>query len=508
MSTNVTPNFDSIAYFGDSLTDSDEFFRASSAVAFFGIPLSALGYAQQFSNGPVYSDLVPGLLGVTGGDALNYAVGGAQVLTDRTIGEVLPAAIIRPDATAEDLAWRMDMDGQVARFLTDTAGQDLSGTAASILIGYNDFNDFLPTSPETALTEALAYGVSMASSTIQDAAALAAGGVGTIILNTLQGGTVFPVTQNDPVELAALGGAAAAAYNQALDAGVATLEALGATVVVVDFAAIFTEIEQNFSSYGFQTLDDVVILPDSNGDGVDEVNPVVAGIPLDQIAFFDSVHPTAAMHGIMAGFQAAALTSDVHIGSDARDFLPGTVANDLALGNGGRDHLRLGDGHDIGLGGLGNDVIKGGDGDDLAVGGAGDDRMRGDAGNDILADGDGNDRTSGGLGADLIIDGEGSDRHHGGAGDDTFVFTDAALRGETDNGFNLLLGNRGNDTVIVRVEDAADVSTIEFGSIKIFDGLGMITIGVENVEVVEGTDLTGEAFYDDQMATADLWNFI
>ena len=30
-------NFDQLVYFGDSLTDSDEFFNASAAVAFFGI---------------------------------------------------------------------------------------------------------------------------------------------------------------------------------------------------------------------------------------------------------------------------------------------------------------------------------------------------------------------------------------------------------------------------------------------------------------------------------------
>ncbi|MEM6663590.1 MAG: SGNH/GDSL hydrolase family protein, partial [Pseudomonadota bacterium] len=282
--TTRTLNFNQITYFGDSLTDSDEFFRASSAVAFFGIPLTALGYAGKFSNGPVYSELVPGLLGITGGDELNYAVGGAQVLTDRTIAEVLPPSIIRPDATAEDLGWRMDIDGQIARFLTDTVGQDLSTTASSILIGYNDFNDFVPASAETALTDALAYGASMAAAALEDAAALAQAGIGTIILNTLQGGTVFPIGQGDAPEAVALGGAAAAAFNQALETGAAGLEALGAEVIILDFAAIFDEIEANFSSHGFRTLDDPVILPDANGDGLDEVNPAIAGVPLDQIA--------------------------------------------------------------------------------------------------------------------------------------------------------------------------------------------------------------------------------
>ena len=95
--------FDRLAYFGDSLTDSDEFFNASSAVAFVGLPLTALGYAQQFSNGDVYSDHVPGLIGVEGGEALNYAVAGAQALTDRTIAELLPPSLMASKTESSSL---------------------------------------------------------------------------------------------------------------------------------------------------------------------------------------------------------------------------------------------------------------------------------------------------------------------------------------------------------------------------------------------------------------------
>ena len=113
----MSVDFDRLVYFGDSLTDSDEFFNASAAVALFGIPPTANGYAGQFSNGPVYSDFVPDLIGVEGGDALNFAVGGAQALTDLTIGTVLAGSgLLRDDATAEDLGFRMDIDGQVDRF--------------------------------------------------------------------------------------------------------------------------------------------------------------------------------------------------------------------------------------------------------------------------------------------------------------------------------------------------------------------------------------------------------
>lgn len=500
--------FDRIVYFGDSLTDSDEFFAASSAVAFVGIPLTALGYAGQFSNGPVYADLVPGLIGVEGGEDLNYAVGGAQVLTDRTIAELLPPSIIRPDATPEDIAFRIDVDGQIDRFLADAAGQDLSSTAVSIFIGFNDFNDFAPMSAETALTDAIAYGALLASETLEDAAALAAAGAGTVILNTLGDPSIFPGTQNDPPALQALGTAASASFNQTLEAGAGQIGALGAEVVIVDFAAIFAEIEGDFTSFGFRTLDDPVILPDADGDGIGEFNPAVAGIPLDQVAFFDSVHPTAAMHGILAAFQAESLTSDVLVGGDGRDVLRGGKGDDLALGGEGRDLIQLRWGDDVGLGGLGRDLIHGNKGDDLVAGGGGRDRVHGGKGDDIIVDGDGNDRSWGGKGADLLIDGAGNDKLRGGRDDDVFVFTEGALMGREEDDRNLIVGGGGHDTLILRVVDADAVEMTEQGRSTVFEALGLKVRGVEEIVVVEGTDLSGEDFYSDQMAVADLWNFL
>ena len=500
--------FDRLAYFGDSLTDSDEFFNASSAVAFVGLPLTALGYAQQFSNGDVYSDHVPGLIGVEGGEALNYAVAGAQALTDRTIAELLPPSLIRPDATAEDLAFRVDIDGQVARFLEDEAGNDLSSTAASLFIGFNDFNDFVPTSPETAFAEVLAFGAAIATETAEAATALAGAGVGTIILNTLGDPSIFPSTQFDPPELQALATGASLAVNAGLAATAKALEAQGVNVITIDLGAMFAEIEADFASFNFRTLDDPVLIPDQNGDGVEEFNPAVFGVPLDQIAFFDAVHPTAALHGILAGFQSESLTSDVQIGDAAAEHLRGTRDDDLVLGAEGDDHIWLRRGDDVGLGGLGDDRISGGRGDDLVAGGAGDDRLGGGRGQDILTDGTGDDRTGGGRGDDLIIDSAGNDRHFGGRGNDTMVFTEAALMGRDADDRDVFNGGWGYDTLILRVEDASSVEIAEHGNRMVIDSLGVVARNIENIVVVEGTDLTGEAFYDDQMATADLWNFL
>ena len=69
-------------------------------------------------------------------------------MTDFTVADFLAGTgLIRPDATAEDLAFPVDFDGQIDRYLiSDLATGDLSNTAASILIGLNVSNDFVPQS--------------------------------------------------------------------------------------------------------------------------------------------------------------------------------------------------------------------------------------------------------------------------------------------------------------------------------------------------------------------------
>lgn len=500
--------FDRIVYFGDSLTDSDEFFSASSAVAVFGLPPLAAGYAGRFSNGAVYAGLAPDLLGVEGGDALNYAVGGAQALTDRTIEDLLAGSgLIRPDATAEDLAYRVDYKGQVARFLGDPASDgDLSGTAVSIFVGVNDYNDFAPTSAQTAGQEAVAYGAQIATTALADTLPLIEAGVGTVILHTIPLVSVFPSTNGATPEEEALFGAVDAGYNGALRAGAEQLEALGVDVIVVDFAAIFAEVDADPETYGFRLFEEQVLVGPNGAGGI---NPAVIGVPLDQIGFFDEVHPTAAFHGVIAAFQAESLTSHVEIGDETNDHIRGTRGDDLALASGGDDYVNLRNGDDVGLGGLGRDILIGGRGEDLLSGGAGRDKLFGGSGDDVIADGSGNDYANGGRGDDVFIDGAGSDFHIGGGGDDLFIFTEASLFGAEEEGRDVVFGGRGHDTLVLRVEDEdADLGIFQFGSFTRIDALGVTALGVESVIVVGGTDLSDEEFYNAGLAQADLWNFV
>ncbi|MEM7271174.1 MAG: SGNH/GDSL hydrolase family protein, partial [Pseudomonadota bacterium] len=466
-------DFDRLVYFGDSLTDSDEFFNASAAVAFFGIPPTEAGYDGQFSNGPVYSDFVPDLLGVEGGDEFNFAVGGAQTLTDNTVGDALAGSgLIRPDATAEDLAFRMDIDGQVDRFLaSDLAGGDLSDTAASFLIGLNDFNDFVPMDLENVVNEAIAFGVAIATNTITAAAQLSAAGVGTIIINELPGLEVFPTFESITPDLQALGAVVSAAQDDAIRQGAAQLEALGSEVIFVEWGTMLEEINADFASFGFQEFDETLVLGSNGADGP---NPAVADIPEDQVGWIDSVHPTTDVHGILAAFQAESLLSNTLIGDGEANALRGARGADLILGRDGDDSVGLARGRDVAIAGLGDDSVNGGRGGDLIAGGDGADLLIGGRGRDIIADGLGNDLARGGRGADLMIDGAGDDVSSGGRGSDFFVFTEASLLGAEADASNTFFGGRGDDTLILRVADAsADLGRVDNAGSVEFTALGV-----------------------------------
>lgn len=132
--------YDTIIYFGDSYTDSGEFFALSSALLTQPLPSPAFGYDGQVSNGPVYADIAPRLLGIPADDVLNYAVGGARAVGEQDMGALLAGSpLARPDPDPAYLSYDINLGAQVDRFLEDAAGMgDLSGSAASITIGLND----------------------------------------------------------------------------------------------------------------------------------------------------------------------------------------------------------------------------------------------------------------------------------------------------------------------------------------------------------------------------------
>ncbi len=153
----------------------------------------------------------------------------------------------------------------------------------------------------------------------------------------------------------------------------------------------------------------------------------------------------------------------VAIGSNADDFIYGSVfnntliggaGNDTLIGGSGSDHLDGGTGNNTalysdslvqgvtvyldgtaGVGGTAqgdtlvniqnltgsqfNDTLYGDGGNNILDGGAGDDHLYGGAGNDTLFGGSGDDYLYGGAGDDSLVGGTGNDTFNGGAGADT-----------------------------------------------------------------------------------------
>lgn len=528
---------DRVLFTGDSLTDSDAFFTAGGALAaaLAGPPVSdptlaatlaaltapppplgaGFGYgagsagAPSFSDGAVWADALGGRLGVAGGEATNYAVGSAEVLREETIAEALGiGAPPLPEA-----GFRIDFAAQVERILADTAGEDLSGTAVSVFIGLNDFARFAPstTNPLLALFEAAGYGAGTAEATLAEAAPLAAAGVGAFVLHTLPGAGGLPATSGLP-EAEALGvDAVAGGYNAALKAGAAALGAVGAGMEIVETGAFLEEVGADATAFGFRSAEPFLVNEPSALDPVDflsNFNPALLGAPRDQVAYWDPIHLSEALHGVLASFVAESLTSRVEVGFGFGEIRFGGFGDDLVLSRGGDDLLRLLPGDDVALAGRGDDDVGAGFGHDLVIAGAGDDVVDGGWGHDVIADGDGRDLVRGRIGDDLLIDGAGDDVLRGGWGDDVMIFTEASLFARAPDGDDVVHGGRGRDTLVLRVADAeADLGEAAVAGGVRFGALGLTALGVEEILVVEGTDLSGlSGLAVAGLETAEAWN--
>ena len=523
--------FDRIIYFGDSLTDSDEFFNLSSQLTVLPLPSAIFGYDGQFSNGDVYADIAPEILGIGADESVNYAVGGARAVGVNPLGQILagsPLGVPSPDP--ELVAFDSNLTAQVSRFIADLPGLgDLSGSAASFFIGLNDFNGLASTvDPDPNNFDPVAFGAAaqqlaadILTSTLANAGTAAAAGVGTIILNTLPVGTFFPLTQGLPAFAQPLADQLVTDYNAALVTQSAALAATGATVTIVDMAAMAAEVAADGQTFGFLNTTDSFFIGtgadpefvDPDGAGplppvpVFQENPALAGLDDDQFAFFDLLHPTTALHGVLGAFQAASLDSaSVEILGDENSRQRLTDDDDLALAQSGDDVLFMRGGDDVGLGGLGNDNVIAGAGDDIAAGGAGNDRVNGQAGSDVLAGNLGDDTLVGGADSDALIDGLGSDIGWGGAGDDFFFYTDAALIGGTSGqDSDVYVGGSGFDTLFLVVSDAERANAeavinqgITFNQFR-FDDLGLRTHGIEQVVLLDD-----RADFDDVVVSAEL----
>ncbi len=520
---------DRIVYFGDSLTDGGTVFSVTSQILAIPFPLTSAGYAEVFSNGPVYSQRAPALLGIPVVE--NYAVGGATALQSRAITELgggLLDPLILPGAPPELLNFDVDFGGQIGRFLTDEAADPFDGTTtASILIGLNDLSGFTPTTADP-VAEGTALVNGIVTTTIGAAQQLVTlGGVDEIIFYTYPDATFFPFSQLVDPALLPLAELLFQGHADGLAQGADLLNAAGIATRVIGLDQITDEIAADGATFGFLSqgpyLFGIATDPQIDpGTGLPffPVNPAVAGLELDQIAFYDFLHPTTALHGVFAAFTNAWLTEERAFLDDGANRYRGSGADEFVLARDGDDRLFLKGGDDLAFAGLGNDLVWGGRGDDIVAGGAGDDKLFGSTGSDVLAGNLGDDRVFGGWGADALTDGLGSDYLNGGFVRDTFFYADAALIGGVSGADrDVFVGGWGRDTLYLAVSDdnrAATEAEIAQGGGWFhhyqFDALGLTTYGIENVVFVDSRadfdDVSVTARLQDNLDEAELWGLI
>lgn len=530
--------FDEIYAVGDSLSDSGGIFQLSSlALALAAaagvntqglqpIPISP-PYAGKFSNGPVLPEITAELLGAT---LINFSFGGAQalgtlpfgviagsVIPDQVLAQIaaLPPAVRAPIEAV--FAHNINLSGQVADLVAATSAQPPSADSALVsLIGLNDLRGLVATFDPGDPADLIGV-LQTAGGIVQANLAVAHTafdlGIGTVIFETLPAASFFPVANELPPQLQAIGDAAVDVVNLGLQTGAFALRLQGHDVRVVDTARMADEISADPGTFGFLSLDEPTLL----GNGIQfAVNPLAP--PLEQTAFFDPLHPTTNLHGVLGVFSAESLTSRTDFRGGGNDFIIGRSGDDFVLAGAGNDQASLGAGNDILLSGLGNDVADGGQGSDLMAGGAGNDRLSGSNGSDVLAGNAGDDTLNGGNGNDALIDGLGSDTLFGGAGDDWFFATQAQLLGGSGTDIDHFDGGAGFDTLALllapatlAVEQAAIANFVPGQSFK-FSSMDLTTTGIERIVLttqfgfddvpLPGGDL-GERLHE-----ADLFGFV
>jgi phospholipase/lecithinase/hemolysin len=307
--------FSDLIVFGDSLSDVGNVAQAS-----LDIYPGRYYYDDRFSNGPVWLESLSIDLGLgplqrstAGGD--NFAYGGAQ--TTGTGG--LEGFFIR------------DIDEQVTQFLGGRAADP-----AALYVVFAGSNDLIGGQTDVNVP---------VSSLAKDIRRLVAAGARHILAPNLPL-LGFTPRFNVSAQTAAQYNQRTAQFNAALDAQLEAIEAGGAGLEFyrLDVAALFTEAIANPAAFGLTNVTDSAAPGLEPGASFYNTSQIVSNP--NEYMFWDDLHPTAAVHTILA-HRAFALLEGVPGDFDA----DGAVdADDLASWK-------------LGFGAIGNATRKQGDAD-------------------------------------------------------------------------------------------------------------------------------------------------
>ena len=282
--------FRGIVVFGDSLSDTGNVFAVTELVLEESIPVSPPYFRGRFSNGPVWVEILAEMLGLKLSPFLkggtNFAFGGAETgldkkaLFEHDIDELIPS--IRT---------------QVTTFLVQHLF-DKADPAALYIIwgGANDLRDALVTTTDPFAEARVAVNNLVAA--IEDLADARA--VYFLVPNMPNLGRT-PESRIRGPEAVARATAVSVAFNNALATALDAIEAEHhITIIRLDTFARLEEIIANPARFGFTNVTDTCLAGDPFAGGTPCTQPEVH-------LFWDSIHPTAAAHALLAGFAFAAL---------------------------------------------------------------------------------------------------------------------------------------------------------------------------------------------------------
>lgn len=327
--------------FGDSLSDGGNMFALSGGLAPPSPP-----YAGVFSNGPVWVDQFADDRGLTttnayaaalgldtpGGEITNFAVAGsytgAQLVDFGTPIDIAPSAnAIDPLAGAPVFPGLQGpppvlnplLSSQVEAFRGATFGVAPADAVYAVWAGANDFvfadQFFNPANPGVPLlaTDLVTNAVGNVSMTITELAAM--GAQEFLVFNVPDiGQTPFGFLTGRAGELTA----ASVQYNLELALELDNLRGQGLDIKLLDIFALFDELLANPVAAGF-TDTDLGPAPPPLASCVDDFsNPPIRvdafcgplGLDPNDRIFWDSVHPTSAVHSIIADAVKYAVVSE------------------------------------------------------------------------------------------------------------------------------------------------------------------------------------------------------
>ncbi len=288
--------FSGVFVFGDSLSDAG-MYRPGLSALLGPTAAAALGHFTT-NPGPVWSELVSQYYGAPG-TASNVAGGNIFAQGGMRIDQPAPPSLLGPGGTQRPVST------QITEYLATSGGRADSNALYAVWAGANDIFTQLGALQAGAITQAQLQTnvLAAATSEIQQIGRLTGTGARYVLVFGIPDIGVTPAFATNP--LAPSITQLVAGYNTTLFAG---LQTSGIRVIPVDAFTLNSEIRANAAAYGFTNITtpacNLAALP-APSSLFCSASALVAPNAQSTYLFADGVHPTTAVHQIIANFVEA-----------------------------------------------------------------------------------------------------------------------------------------------------------------------------------------------------------